>query len=174
MDDRARGTENLADVDVCARRVDVRVVRQEGAHGDVSTSGNRRAEVTARDDVNRLAVLTRNTKAERLSFSEVAAVRVDLRVDMRELERRGIVRGRDRIANVKEAHSIVASTVGDILGCSEVKEWNCHGGEDYELREHRSSLKLDRRSAMRQLQVSWGRNDDDRCHFIPFSFPTSS
>lgn len=173
---------NLADVDVRALRVNVGVVREEGARGDVRTTSDRRAEVTARDDVNRLAVLARDTEAKGLavegttvkpfqvpstnemgylSFSKVAAVRVDLRVHVGDLEpkdsycefkiyqtqcnsdsRRRIVRCRDRITGVEQLHRVVASAVGDSLGSSTVKEWNCHGGEDYELGEHRSGLKL--------------------------------
>ncbi len=47
--------------------------------------------------------------------------------------RRRIVCGRDQVAGVEELDGIVSSTVGDALGSDAVKEWNCHGGEDYEL-----------------------------------------
>lgn len=61
---------NLAEVDVRALRINVGVVREEGARGDVRTTSDRRAEVTALDDMGRLAVLARDTEAKGLAFEE--------------------------------------------------------------------------------------------------------
>ena len=82
----------LTGVDVVARRVDVRVVREDDVGRRARNLRDAEARVARDDDVRDLAVLARNAEAELLPGEQVRAVRVDdPRVHLRQLEPAGVL-----------------------------------------------------------------------------------
>ena len=76
---------HLADVDVGAARVDLRVVRPEEGRVDAVVGDDLVAGVAALDDVRRRAVLADVAEADALAGLQVVALAVDGRVHDREL-----------------------------------------------------------------------------------------
>jgi len=97
---------DLADIEVRALGIQLRVVRPQKGRVDAECSHDAAAGITRDNDVDVGAVGSGGTKAEILANFEVVASIVDRWVQDRELVGRGVVGSADRIAGVATSDSV--------------------------------------------------------------------
>jgi len=127
--DGVADAKNLADVNVRALRINLRVVEREQRAVDGVRGCDVFAGVIRTDDIRCLAILAGGAKAEGVSRDEVAAGRVDGRVDRCKLICGDVICGRDTVADVTLHDGVRARAVCCCHGGGEDREHDSNYGE---------------------------------------------
>ena len=135
--DRAGDTEDLADVNVVAVLVDLRVVGREDGGVQAVHGSDTLAGVVLLDDVGLAAVLALVAEADLVAGDEVTANVVDdTPVDSGQLEGGDIFSGGDAVANVILLDNVVTGAGTSVDGGSKERNSEQNRGEHFEdLRE---------------------------------------
>ena len=114
---KKRGHERayLANIDVRAFGVNVRVVGQEQGRVNAKDRADIVTSITALDDISRRTIFTLGSKTDRGIGREVGAGRVNhTTINRSELVSGCIVCGRDAVANITVDNSVCTSAIGGI------------------------------------------------------------